>query len=190
MDSEILFLTIDDVLESYAFQIEAHGGDCGIRDPGLLESAVAQPQASFSAKYLHAFPFEIAAAYLYHLVKNHPFVDGNGRIGRVLMNHQLLRAGMPPVIVRARSRRTEYYPALDVYSRTDRHDEMTRLLALLVLEALRKRIALLTSPDVISLAQWARSADMRGNVAANRAKRQTLPAFRMRDRWMIAADYR
>ncbi|MEZ5214844.1 MAG: Fic family protein [Microbacterium sp.] len=62
----------------------------------------------------------------------HPFVDGNGRIGRVLMNHQLLRAGMPPVIVRARSRRTEYYPALDVYSRTDRHDEMTRLLALLV----------------------------------------------------------
>ncbi len=120
----------------------------------------------------------------------HPFVDGNGRIGRVLMNHQLLRAGMPPVIVRARSRRTEYYPALDVYSRTDRHDEMTRLLALLVLEALRKRIALLTSPDVISLAQWARSADMRGNVAANRAKRQTLPAFRMRDRWMIASDHR
>lgn len=120
----------------------------------------------------------------------HPFVDGNGRIGRVLMNHQLLQAGLPPVIVRARSRHAEYYPALDAYSRTDRHDEMTRLLALLVLEALHKRIALLTSPEVISLAQWARSAGMRGNVAANRAKRQTLPAFRMRDRWMIASDHR
>lgn len=120
----------------------------------------------------------------------HPFVDGNGRIGRVLMNHQLLQAGLPPVIVRARSRQAEYYPALDAYSRTDRHDEMTRLLALLVLEALHKRIALLTSPEVISLAQWARSVSMRGNVAANRAKRQTLPAFRMRDRWMIASDHR
>ena len=81
MDSEILFLTIDDVLESYTFQIEAYGGDSGVRDSGLLESAVAQPQASFGGKYLHTFPFEMAAAYLYHLVMNHPFVDGNKRIG-------------------------------------------------------------------------------------------------------------
>lgn len=81
MDGEILFLTIDDVLESYAFQIESYGGDSGIRDPGLLESAVAQPQSSFGGKYLHAFPFEMAAAYLYHLVMNHPFVDGNKRVG-------------------------------------------------------------------------------------------------------------
>ncbi|WP_337332814.1 Fic family protein [Microbacterium bandirmense] len=120
----------------------------------------------------------------------HPFVDGNGRIGRVLMNHQLLRAGLPPVIVRARSRHAEYYPALDSYSRTDRHDDMTRLLALLVLEALHKRITLLTSPQIIPLSDWARTVGMRGNVAANRAKRQTLPAFRVRDRWMIASDHR
>ncbi|SEB38967.1 Fic/DOC family protein [Microbacterium hydrocarbonoxydans] len=120
----------------------------------------------------------------------HPFVDGNGRIGRVLMNHQLLGQGLPPVIVRARNRRAEYYPALDAYSRANRHDEMTRLLALLVLEALHKRISLLTSPEVIRLSEWARSVGMRGNVAANRAKRQTLPAFRVRDSWMLAADHR
>lgn len=119
----------------------------------------------------------------------HPFVDGNGRIGRVLINHQLLRVGLPPVIVRARSRHAEYYPALDAYARTNRHDPMTRLLALLVLEALHKRIALLTSREVISLSEWARTAGIRANVAANKAKRQTIPAFRMRDRWMIAADY-
>jgi len=76
-----LFLTTEDVLESYAFQIEAYGGDCGVRDHGLLESAVAQPQASFGGEYLHQFPFERAAAYLYHLVMNHPFVDGNKRVG-------------------------------------------------------------------------------------------------------------
>lgn len=120
----------------------------------------------------------------------HPFVDGNGRIGRVLMNHQLLRAGLPPVIVRARSRRSDYYPALDEYSRTDRHDAMTRLLALLVLEAMHKRITMVTSRGVVPLATWAREAGVRGNVAANKAKRQTIPAFRLRDRWMIAGDWR
>lgn len=120
----------------------------------------------------------------------HPFVDGNGRIGRVLISHQLLQADLPPVIVRARSRHAEYYPALEAYARTDRHDAMTRLLALLVLEALHRRIALLTSREVVPLAEWARAAGVRGNVAANRAKRQTLPAFRVRDRWMIAADHR
>lgn len=120
----------------------------------------------------------------------HPFVDGNGRIGRVLINHQLLHAGLPPVIVRARTRRSEYYPALDAYARTERHDGMTRLLALLVIEALHKRMALLSSRDIVPLAEWARASGIRGNVAANKAKRQTIPAFRLRDRWMIAADYR
>lgn len=120
----------------------------------------------------------------------HPFVDGNGRIGRVVINHQLLQAGLPPVIVRARSRFAEYYPSLDAYARSDRHDEMTRLLALLVQEALHKRIAMITSPRIVPLAEWARQAGVRGNVAANRAKRQTLPAFRVRDRWMIAAEHR
>jgi len=120
----------------------------------------------------------------------HPFVDGNGRIGRVLINHQLLQAGLPPVIVRARGRHTEYYPALDAYGRTDRHDAMTRLLALLALESLHKRITLLTSRDIIPLADWARAAGVRGNVAANKAKRQTIPSFRVRDRWMIAAEHR
>lgn len=120
----------------------------------------------------------------------HPFVDGNGRIGRVLMNHQLLSVGLPPVIVRARTRLTEYYPALEEYARADRHDAMTRLLALLLLEALHKRIVLLTSRNIVPLAEWARTVGVRGNVAANRAKRQTLPAFRVRDRWMISADYR
>lgn len=118
----------------------------------------------------------------------HPFVDGNGRIGRVLMNHQLRQVDLPPVIVRARSRFTEYYPAIEEYARTDRHDRMTRLLALLVLEALHKRIALLTSPEIVPLAEWARGRGIRANIATNKAKRQTLPAFRLRDRWMIAAD--
>lgn len=81
MTDGILFLAIDDVLESHAFQVQTYGGDDGLRDIGLLESAIAQPQASFGGNYLHAFPFEMAAAYLFHLVMNHPFVDGNKRVG-------------------------------------------------------------------------------------------------------------
>ena len=75
------FLTLDDLLESHAEQIAAYGGSDGIRDVGLLESALAQPAATYSGQYLHADLFEMAAAYLFHLVHNHPFVDSNQRIG-------------------------------------------------------------------------------------------------------------
>lgn len=120
----------------------------------------------------------------------HPFVDGNGRIGRTLINKQLQDIGLPPVIVRARNRRVDYYPVLTQYAKNNSHDGMTRLLALLVLESLHKRIALISSRRVIPLADWARAAGINGAAAANKAKRQTIPAFRMRDRWMIADDYR
>ena len=77
----MVFLTLDDIIESHQNQIETYGGSHGIRDIGLLESAIAQPEASFGGQYLHADIFQMAAAYLYHLVMNHPFVDGNKRVG-------------------------------------------------------------------------------------------------------------
>jgi death-on-curing protein len=59
--------------------LEAHGGSPGIRDAKLLESAVAAPQASFGGKPLMEDATEVAAAYLFYLCRNHPFVDGNKR---------------------------------------------------------------------------------------------------------------
>lgn len=78
---ELLFLTLEDLLTSHAEQIANYGGTSGVRDIGLLESAIAQPQTQFDGKYLHDDLFAMAAAYLFHWVMNHPFVDGNKRVG-------------------------------------------------------------------------------------------------------------
>lgn len=78
---EPLFLDVEDVLEIHATQLEVYGGSAGLRDRGLLESAVAQPQASFGGAFVHDGLFDMAAGYLFHVVRNHPFVDGNKRAG-------------------------------------------------------------------------------------------------------------
>ena len=78
---DLLFLDVDDVLEIHATQLETYGGSAGLRDRGLLESALAQPQASFGGQLVHDGLFAMAAAYLFHIVSNHPFVDGNKRTG-------------------------------------------------------------------------------------------------------------
>lgn len=75
------FLDIDHTLKLHRSLIETYGGVDGIRDTGLLQSALAMPQASFGGEYLHKDLFEMAAAYLYHIVQNHPFLDGNKRAG-------------------------------------------------------------------------------------------------------------
>lgn len=75
------FLTIEDVLESHSEQIKNYGGSNDIRNIGLLESAIAQPEATFGGQFLHRDLFEMAAAYLFHIVQNHPFADGNKRVG-------------------------------------------------------------------------------------------------------------
>ena len=79
--AEVEFLTVEVVLALHQRQLERFGGGAGLRDRGLLESAVAQPQASFGGTYAHEGLFAMAAAYLFHIVSNHPFVDGNKRTG-------------------------------------------------------------------------------------------------------------
>lgn len=73
------FLNKKSVLRIHDRQIEKFGGSFGIRDEGLLESALAQPQATFGGEFLHSTIYEQAAAYLYHIAMNHPFIDGNKR---------------------------------------------------------------------------------------------------------------
>jgi death-on-curing protein len=78
-----VFLSLAEVLEIHRDQIERYGGYAGLRDLGLLQSALAMPAAGFGGRYLHSDLIEMAAAYLYHIVQNHPFIDGNKRTGAV-----------------------------------------------------------------------------------------------------------
>ena len=72
--SEIDFLSVADVLDLHEDQIDRYGGLHGIRDEGLLESAVAQPQASFGGQFVHSDLFHMAAAYAFHIAQNQPFL--------------------------------------------------------------------------------------------------------------------
>jgi death-on-curing protein len=81
MSLDPIFLDVGDVLAVHWRGIERFGGSDGVREPKLLDSAVNQPRATFGGAYLHEDLFQMAAAYLFHLVKNHPFVDGNKRAG-------------------------------------------------------------------------------------------------------------
>lgn len=80
---EPIFLLLTEVVEIHRDQIKRYGGSPGIRDVELLQSAVAMPTAGFSEDYLHSDIFEMAAAYLFHIIRNHPFIDGNKRTGAV-----------------------------------------------------------------------------------------------------------
>ncbi len=73
------FIEKVDVLSIHSKQISLYGGSLGIRDEGLLDSAISQPQATFGGQLLHPTILEQAAAYLFHITNNHAFIDGNKR---------------------------------------------------------------------------------------------------------------
>ena len=79
--SDPAFLTLDEVLAIHADQIRRYGGRPGLRNLALLQSALGTPETTFEGDYLHTDVFEMAAAYLFHIARNHPFVDGNKRTG-------------------------------------------------------------------------------------------------------------
>lgn len=79
MTSQIYFLDLEQVLVIHTDQIERYGGSHGLRDLGLLESAIYRPQTTFGGQDLYPSIFNKAAALFQSLIMNHPFVDGNKR---------------------------------------------------------------------------------------------------------------
>ncbi len=83
MDENLIFLTLTEVMAIHQNQIDCYGGALGVRDQGLLEAALAQPESTLSGKFLYTDIYSMAGAYLYHLAMNHPFIDGNKRVATV-----------------------------------------------------------------------------------------------------------
>lgn len=119
----------------------------------------------------------------------HPFNDGNGRIGRVLINYQLQRLGFPSVIVRDREKK-DYYRGFGDYRDTKNTKTMEKILVIGLIESMHKRITYLKGETIISLSDYTKKYSLSASALSNAARRQKIPAFREKGVWKIPENFK
>lgn len=151
--------------------------------PEFVEQYMKDLQSQFHSDHESYFLDKITA---YHLQFEHihPFCDGNGRIGRVLMNFQLRQMGFPPLIIRNKEKQN-YYRALRAFDDHKNEKLMEKILALALIESLHKRLSYLGGEKIILLSEYAKKKGEKLPTFNNAAKRQTIPAFREKGVWKI-----
>ncbi len=152
--------------------------------PELVERMIDNTMLAYSSDLDSYFLDKIARFHL-DFESIHPFCDGNGRIGRVIIDFQLLRLGLPPLVVRNSDKHSLYYPAFQEYEYGGGTRTMERILALALTEALHKRLAYLRGDEIVRLSDYIRRNGLSAPGVTNAARRQTVPAFREKGVWKI-----
>jgi Fic family protein len=151
--------------------------------PEHVASMVESALLDYSSDHTTYFLERIAKFHL-EFEHIHPFCDGNGRIGRVLINYLLMQLGFPPVIIRDKEKH-RYYNTFAEYKDHKKTAGMEKILYLSLLESLNKRVTYLKGSKITTLAEYSRETDQSLNILINKAKRQTIPAFREKGVWKI-----
>lgn len=151
--------------------------------PEEVNKLISEALVDYSSDLNGNFLDKIARFHL-RFEQIHPFNDGNGRIGRVLINYQLMKIGFPPIIIRDKEKKV-YYRSFVEFNDRGKCDLLSKLLDLGVKESVHKRLAYLKGLKIVPLTDFAKENGENIPAILNAAKRQTVPAFREKGRWKI-----
>jgi len=155
--------------------------------PEHVESMVDAILLEYSSDLNSYFLDKIAKFHL-DFETTHPFNDGNGRIGRAIINFQFQRLGFPRIIVRDREKK-DYYQAFGDYREKKNTKTMEKILVLGLMESFHKRIAYFRGETIITLSDYSKKRKLSAPAVSNAARRQKIPAFRERGVWKIPENF-